>query len=123
MSTLITIWDTNKNYAISVLEDFEISMDMLDNNTNYLYSIGTTDSKDTKSKLSIKNTIYSIFKSMGYKKKIEQVTISNNIRFVTFRNPTISLRIFPENVYMDISSGIIFTGFLHNARTIRYYQK
>jgi hypothetical protein len=123
MATLVTIRGENCDYALSAREDFPLDFDMLDGGTEFRYSIGTSDTEYADSKIKLANTLRQMKSAMGRNRSLQRVTISNNVEFVTFNNPRIEITEAFGEIYLEVMSKEIATGYNNNPTKKRAYVK
>lgn len=123
MGTLVTFRGENFDYALSAREDFPLDFDMLDGDTEFRYSIGTSDTEYADNKIKIASTLRQMKSAMGRHRSLQKVTISNNVEFVTFNNPRIEITEAFGEIYFEVMSKEIATGYNNNPAKKRFYVK
>ena len=102
MTTLVTIRDSHGDYATSLSENFPLDYGMLDAGKEFRYSIGTTDTSHAGSALKLAGMIRQVLGSLGRRRAVQKVHISNHIEFVTFNNPRIEITEAYNAYYLEI---------------------
>lgn len=115
MTTLVSVTDYNNNFVLSVKDNFALDIGLLDADTEFRYSFGTSDVKKLHCKHNIINFVKALKKSLLNRRRVGSVIISTEVEYARFNDPILTFDILGDNeYYVEIASQSVDVGLVTN---------
>ena len=105
MTTSIAIYGADgKNFVASFPEEFPLDAGMFIDEACYRYSLGTSDTADTRAKMLYTKMLETLKTAMKDTRRVDKVLFSNSTEHVTLVKPTLELTERLGEKYLEVTA-------------------
>jgi hypothetical protein len=105
MTTTIAIYvDKDKTFVSTFPEEMDLDSAMFIDSDSYRYSIGTSDTTDTRAKVLYLQMLQSLRTHLGTKRTVQKVLFSNSDEHVTLRNAVLTFTKLNTETFLEVSA-------------------
>jgi hypothetical protein len=105
MTTSIAIYGAGgKNFVASFPEEMPLDAGMFIDEACYRYSIGTTDTQDTRAKMLYTKMLETLKATLKQARRVDKVLFSNSTEHVTLIKPTLELSEHLGEKFLEITA-------------------